>query len=213
MQLTRSTCSIFSVACATLLFGSAVASASPLERQCRGPGVQLTLGETRCNDGFFIRASGYISFAQAYVRQVQVDGAESYEQRVTACGNAVGFDFALGGTPMKGLLVGGFLGLAQINHFNYSDTEAGTAEPGVSYVSSGSGQPLTRITLGPAVAIFPLPELGWVIDVKPSIGGVSLGEPIKIEAASYGLQLGIGYELWATPNLGVGHMRARRVQG
>ncbi len=93
MQLARITCStLIGAALATPLFASAEASASPFERQCRGAGVPLAPGETRCNDGFFIRASGYTSVAQAYLHQVQVDGSESYAQRVTARGNVVGFD-------------------------------------------------------------------------------------------------------------------------
>ncbi len=188
----------------TLYGGSAWASPGLFERECRDPNVPLAAGETRCNDGFFIRASGYASLAQAYIRKVQVDGSESYEQRVNARGTAMGFDFALGGTPMKGLLVGAFFGVAQMSRFNYSDAEGGTGQPGVTYKSQGQGQPLTRFTLGPAIAIFPIPARGWVLDVKPAIGGFSLGEPFKIEAASYGLQLGIGYELWVTPNFGVG---------
>jgi len=186
--------------------GHTIALAEPdlWERKCLSSTAAPNLDTPKCNDGFFIRVSFGPSYLWANLRNVQVDGSERYQQRISAHGGVAVFDFMLGGTPAPGLLVGGYLGIAKTSNASYSNSEADSAEPGVTYVTNGTGLTLQRFTLGPALAFFPYPTRGLVFDIRPAIGGVSTSGRIKIDAALYGLQLGAGYELWVTPNFGIG---------
>lgn len=188
------------------LLGSqpAEAASSLFERICSDADEPPSADKSRCNDGFFVRAMGHLSLDQLNVREVTVDGPESYTRRVSANGIGMGYDITLGGTPAKGVLIGGFIGFRQYGNYQVTVVEGGTAEPGVLYESRTKVGALERITLGPALILYPSPLQGWVIDLRPTIGGLEFGKPVDISGASYGFQFGAGHEFWLTPNWGLG---------
>lgn len=182
----------------------AAAASKLFERTCSGSSDPARAETIRCNDGFFVRAMGHLSLDQINVREVTVDGPESYTRRVSAHGVGMGYDLTLGGTPAKGVLIGGFIGFRQYGNYQVTVVEGGTAEPGILYESRIKVGALERITFGPALILYPSPLQGWVIDLRPTIGGLDFGAPVDISGASYGFQFGAGHELWLTPNWGLG---------
>lgn len=191
------------------------AAAAPTfgDRPCPDPAAVASGEASPCGDGFFARFAAGPRGIFAHIESVEAEGeGERYEQTLDTAAFAFGGDVTLGGTPWRGVLLGGFLGLSYAGWHRLRAEERSSEEPDFTWRHDEDGGTLTALRLGPALAYYPIPARGLVLDLRPAIGGLMSDEPYGLDAPLYLLELGAGYEPWLGRNLGLG-LSARFAMG
>jgi hypothetical protein len=149
------------------------------------------------HDGFFVRSSPGLAFLWAHV-----DGATGVAKRSGIRGVGQSSELALGGTPARGLVVGGSLWAGRIDPV--------FIEGGRRVSPDDDSVKLTALRIGPFVDFYPDPRLGFhagaVVALVVQFESDTKGE--AIEPLAYGLSLatGAGYEWFVSSDVSLGFL-------
>jgi hypothetical protein len=160
------------------------------EAACPGAG-----GGARLHDGFFARSEPSLAFFRAIVWG---SGTETSRSGIRGIGQGAGL--SVGGTPSRGLVVGGTVWAASMDPVF---VEAGkTATPDDDSVK------VTLLRLGPFMDFYPDPARGFhlvtaaalTVQVESDVKG----NPIEPAALGAALSIGPGYEWFITDQFSLG---------
>ena len=150
----------------------------------------------RFHDGFYLRlglGAGYITSS--------VTRTEDTEPLGRGTGATIPVEFALGGTPTPGFVIGAGSWAVHVPGGTHS-SESGevTREAEASYGSISM--------LGPFADIYPAPRAGFHIQFAPCLTLVGTGTssilPSELTGIGFGGMLGFGYEGWVSDQWGMG---------
>jgi hypothetical protein len=151
----------------------------------------------RFHDGFYLRlglGAGYL------ISSWKPAGAS--ESSGDAQGFTIPFEFALGGSPTPGLVLG----------VGWWDTHL----PAVTYSAKRGESSLEETadygavgTFGPFIDVYPAPRAGFHLQAAPCVSRVAPGKSDEIatdtlSGVGYGAMLGLGYESWVADQWGIG---------
>ena len=146
------------------------------------------------HDGFYLRMGIGVGFLKS---TTTVDGADG-EVEITGTGPAL--EFALGGTPTPGFVIGGAISGVSVSE---PDVKFG------DYSGTAEDTTFTQSNVGVFVDVYPNPEQGFHIQGLLAYGIASVqsegGEDDDDEDATGPVaELGIGYEGWVGEQWGIG---------
>jgi hypothetical protein len=160
----------------------------------------------RTHDGFYFRfATGF----GAYDERFQSETRESYGGRVSARirGISVANEFAMGGTPWEGVVIGGGFYSDDVLTSTLLVNEGRTLPEGFDATSRSFrmfGLFIDRYFV-PAVGVHLQAALGFASQSGVNVGGVDVGKD-RQSANGFGLMLGFGYETWILDEWSVGFL-------
>lgn len=173
--------------CISALAPSASATERAPERDCRcepEPGARL-------HDGFFVRAEAGLALLRSAVRAPSRDGVRGIGQSSSV---------SVGGTPWRGLVVGGSIWAARIDP---TFIEAGRARS-----PDDDSVKLTLARVGPFLSLYPAPTRGFHADlalgVLLAVESDEKGDPLEPGFAGPVLALGLGHEWFVGDEVSVG---------
>jgi hypothetical protein len=150
--------------------------------------VPALADEPFTHDGFQLR----LALGPSYLSDAQSVSFGSPNTTIAGAGAA--FELYLGGSPIRGLTVGGLASLATA--INPSVSPGG---------SSGNGLTLTIGQVGPYIDFYPSPSGGFHALAGPSLGYLSRQQGSSAQnGVGYGLDVGVGYDWWVGPTVSLG---------
>jgi hypothetical protein len=161
----------------------------------------LTLGSSaaaepeRMHDGFFARSDVGLAFYSAVVRG---SGASAGRTGIRGIGQSQAV--SIGGTPERGLVLGGSLWAARIDPVFVEDNR--------TIVPDDDSVKITLVRLGPFLDWYPDPARGFHASVAGAftaqIESDVKGDPIEPAALGAALSLGTGYDWFVADQISVG---------
>ena len=147
------------------------------------------------HDGFFARSDTSLAFFRAIV-----SGAEGSPRRTGILGVGQGAGISVGGTPERGLVVGGTVWTVRIDPI--------FVEEGRTITPDDDSVKVTLLRLGPFLDWYPDPARGFHVLAAAAftaqIESDVKGEAIKPAALGAALSIGPGYEWFITSELSLG---------
>jgi hypothetical protein len=127
--------------------------------------------------------------------------SDSETSNVNLHGGAGAFEVYIGGTPARGLVIGGFINDAIV-------IDPTVSVPNVS-VSTDSNTSLSLVTIGPYIDFYPNPREGFHIIGTLGFADLSLSyndENVSSTHSTTGFAIGggIGYDWWVSPYWSLG---------
>ena len=182
---------------AATLFCAGLAAAEespPLPAAPKVPSPCAADPGARAHDGFFARSEPGLAFLWA---NVSGSGAR---QRTGIRGVGQSAALSVGGTPARGLVLGGTVWTARIDPF--------FIERGKVVVPDDDSVKVTELRIGPFVDWYPQPKVGFhslvAVELVVEIESDVKGNPVRPEAFGAALALGTGYEWFVASELSLG---------
>jgi hypothetical protein len=184
--LTAAAClSLTSTAAADPVAAPYVEAAAPAPSATPPPGPRAFL-----HDGFFLRAA-----IGAGTLHLQQTAPSDRDDRLTGYGPR--YELAIGGTPGKGLTVGGEMLLQQIARPTWSAAKA-----------TGEAPSAFLFGLGPFIDWYPNPSGGFHVGATLHLGAVYVADPDGEYTRPLGgvgmLGVSVGHDFWLAPQWSVG---------
>ncbi|HMJ50770.1 MAG TPA: hypothetical protein VK540_01810 [Polyangiaceae bacterium] len=149
----------------------------------------------RLHDGFFARSDTSLAFFRAIV-----SGADTPPRRSGILGVGQGAGISVGGTPERGLVVGGTVWTARMDPV--------FVENGQTVTPDDDSVKVTLLRLGPFLDFYPDPTRGFHLWASAALTAQietdAKGNAIKPAALGAALTIGPGYEWFVTSQLSLG---------
>jgi hypothetical protein len=157
------------------------------------------------HDGFYLRIGFGVSHFTSTFRSSATQSSTAPTIDGTGTGTSAALDFAIGGTVLPGLVIGGGI-FEDVSQKMWSRD---VTVDGQSWLREGwvLEYRLTALMLGPFVDWYFDDEQGFHVQVAAGIATLEFREGDLIEkhsASGYGLAGGVGYELWIADQWSIG---------
>ena len=159
------------------------------------------------HDGFYLRAGIGGGLLMAHFAS---DDSKDYggSVRGSLLGGSLNFEFAIGGTPAPGLVLGGAMYLSGAGH-----PAKQTVKVDGQTVSPLPSQDMALFLLGPFVDYYINPKSGWHVQGALGLASVAVAktnqsnDDARVRArqqGGFGFMIGGGYDLWVSPQWSFG---------
>lgn len=176
--------------------------AAPRDDQYGPPKREERSAGERYHDGFYLRMAVGVGYFLGRARPADVSDQLADDLEVGISGVSIPVEFAIGGTPTPGLVIGG--GAYGI-HLPSGTYKAGHGDKTLSESADYGSASL----LAPFIDVYPNPRQGFHFQVAAGYAVANPGKSDKIvdttlSGGGFGAMAGLGVEGWVGPQWGMG---------